>query len=462
MKTTQTLKIACLLCVIVLQAVTSGGQTVAKVAAGSDHSLFLKSDGSLWAMGNNNFGQLGDGTADNDNYNTNFPEQIVASNVTAIAAGGYHSLFLKSDGSLWAMGNNNFGQLGDGTTDNDNYNTNFPEQIVASNVTAIAAGVFHSLFLKSDGSLWAMGNNNFGQLGDGTTDNGNYNTNLPEQIVASNVTAIAAGRFHSLFLKSDGSLWAMGYNASGQLGDGTYNQTNRPKQIVASNITAIAAGWTHSLFLKSDGSLWAMGYNGYGQLGDGTTDNDNYQTNLPEEIVATNVTAIAAGYDHSLFLKSDGSLWAMGDNDDGELGDGTYNQATLPEQIVATNVTAIAGGSDHSLFLKSDGSLWAMGDNEWGQLGDGTYNTTNWPEQILPVYNQISGQLSGQLLGTGDMQLSFMGIAGANYALDRSFSLAPPNWVPQLTNPTDAGGVLVFTNTPDPTTNNFWRIRSVP
>jgi alpha-tubulin suppressor-like RCC1 family protein len=409
MKTTQTLKIACLLCVIVLQAVTSGGQTVAKVAAGSDHSLFLKSDGSLWAMGNNNFGQLGDGTADNDNYNTNFPEQIVASNVTAIAAGGYHSLFLKSDGSLWAMGNNNFGQLGDGTTDNDNYNTNFPEQIVASNVTAIAAGVFHSLFLKSDGSLWAMG-----------------------------------------------------YNASGQLGDGTYNQTNRPKQIVASNITAIAAGWTHSLFLKSDGSLWAMGYNGYGQLGDGTTDNDNYQTNLPEEIVATNVTAIAAGYDHSLFLKSDGSLWAMGDNDDGELGDGTYNQATLPEQIVATNVTAIAGGSDHSLFLKSDGSLWAMGDNEWGQLGDGTYNTTNWPEQILPVYNQISGQLSGQLLGTGDMQLSFMGIAGANYALDRSFSLAPPNWVPQLTNPTDAGGVLVFTNTPDPTTNNFWRIRSVP
>jgi alpha-tubulin suppressor-like RCC1 family protein len=299
-------------------------------------------------------------------------------------------------------------------------------------------------------------------LGDGTADNDNYNTNFPEQIVASNVTAIAAGRFHSLFLKSDGSLWAMGYNASGQLGDGTYNQTNRPKQIVASNITAIAAGWTHSLFLKSDGSLWAMGYNGYGQLGDGTTDNDNYQTNLPEEIVATNVTAIAAGYDHSLFLKSDGSLWAMGDNDDGELGDGTYNQATLPEQIVATNVTAIAGGSDHSLFLKSDGSLWAMGDNEWGQLGDGTYNTTNWPEQILPVYNQISGQLSGQLLGTGDMQLSFMGIAGANYALDRSFSLAPPNWVPQLTNPTDAGGVLVFTNTPDPTTNNFWRIRSVP
>jgi hypothetical protein len=103
-----------------------------------------------------------------------------------------------------------------------------------------------------------------------------------------------------------------------------------------------------------------------------------------------------------------------------------------------------------------------MGDNDYGQLGDGTYNTTDLPEQILAANNQISLWLSGQLLPTGDMQLSFVGIAVANYALDRSLGLAPLNWAPQLTNPTDAGGVLVFTNTPDPTTNNFWRIRSVP
>jgi alpha-tubulin suppressor-like RCC1 family protein len=278
------------------------------------------------------------------------------------------------------------------------------------------------------------------------------------------VTKVAAGGYHSLFLKSDGSLWTMGDNDDGELGDGTYNQANLPEQIVASNITAIAAGVFHSLFLKSDGSLWTMGDNSYGELGDGTTDNDNYNTNLPEQIVASNVTAIAAGVFHSLFLKSDGSLWVMGNNGYGQLGDGTYNTTNLPEQIVASNVTAIAAGRYHSLFLKSDGSLWAMGYNASGQLGDGTYNQINLPEQIVagssvpPGYNQISGQL----LGTGDMQLSFVGIAGANYALDRSFSLAPPNWVPQLTNATDAGGVLVFTNTPDPTTNNFWRIRSVP
>ena len=117
-----------------------------------------------------------------------------------------------------------------------------------------------------------------------------YGTNRAEQVVASNVTVIAAGINHSLFLKSDGSLWAMGANWGGQLGDGTYAKTNRPEQIVASGVTTIAAR-DHSLFLKNDGSLWVMGNNQYGQLGDGTTNNSN----LPKQIVASGVTAIAAG-----------------------------------------------------------------------------------------------------------------------------------------------------------------------
>jgi hypothetical protein len=123
------------------------------------------------------------------------------------------------------MGNNYYGELGDGT---DNDCTNRPEQIVASGVKAIAAGSWHSLFLKSDGSLWAMGDNYYGDLGDGT----NNRTNRPEQVVAGGVTAISAGFDHSMFLKSDGSLWTMGYNYYGELGDGTFNNTNRPEQII--------------------------------------------------------------------------------------------------------------------------------------------------------------------------------------------------------------------------------------
>ena len=127
----------------------------------------------------------------------------------------------------------------------------------------------------------------------------------------------------------------------------------------------------------------------------------------------------------------------------------------------AQPVTKIAGGGGHSLFVKGDGSLWGMGANGDGRLGDGTYNQTNRPEQIVagpPGYNRISVQL----LSGGDVRLSYVGMAGTNYALDRSFSLMPLNWMPLATNPAGAGGVLVLTNTPNKATNDFWRIRSVP
>jgi alpha-tubulin suppressor-like RCC1 family protein len=317
----------CLLAAL-LTALNGGAQPVTQIAGGDngmgqDASLFLKGDGSLWAMGYNADGELGDGTYNN----TNLPEQIVANNVTAIATGGYHSLFIKSDGSLWGMGYNLNGQLGDGTYGNlyTHNSTNLPEQIIASNVIAIAAGSAHSLFIKGDGSLWAMGWNQYGQLGDGTF----LTTNAPQQIVASNVTAVAAGQYHSLFIKSDGSLWAMGYDNVGQLGDGNYTQTNRPEQIVASNITAIAAGAYHSIFISNSGSLWAMGLNSSGALGDGTYSIAPYHGHSrPEQIMASNITSISAGY-HTLFLKSDGSLWAMGENNYGALGDGIYNWPCL-------------------------------------------------------------------------------------------------------------------------------------
>ena len=407
---------------LVLPAAFSEAQPVTKIAAGVFDSLFLKSDGSLWVMGDNEFGQLG-----TNGFSTIRPEQIVANGITAIAAGDNHSLFLKSDGSLWAMGDNYYGQLGDGTSNT----TNRPELIVASNVTAIAAGGYHSLFLKSDGSLWGMGNNGSGQLGDGTySTNVPYGINQPEQIVSSNVTAIAAGAGHSLFLKSDGSLWGMGGNSSGELGDGTYFTNfpygiNRPEKIVASNVTAIAAGGVHSLFLKSDGSLWAMRYNFYGQLGDGTYNT----TNQPEQIVASNVTAIAAGWSHSLFLKSDGSLWGMGDNNFGLLGYGTYNKTNRPEQIVANGITAIATGEYHSLFLKSDGSLWGMGLNDRGQLGDGTYNYpynyTSLPEQIYP---ELPPALAISTYNNKPV-VFFETATGTNFTLQMTTNLASGIWV---------------------------------
>lgn len=437
----------CLLGAALLQAATIGAQPVTKIAAGSNHSLFLKAGGGLWVMGLNDRGQLGNGFINP----TNRPQKILGTNVTAIAGGVHHTLFLKNDGSLWVMGGNDNGALGDGTINESHQ----PEQILATNATAVAAGELHSLFLKNDGSLWGMGYNNDGELGDTT-----YNqANSPVNIVATNVTAIAAGEWHSLFLKRDSSLWAMGWNAFGQLGDGNFNSDgiNTPEKIVATNVTAIAAGWNHSLFLKNDGSLWAMGNDAFGQLGDGNFNSTG--VNQPEKIVAGGVTAIAAGRDHSLFLMNDGSLWAMGDNDQGQLGDGPASAQNLPVKIINGGVAAIAAGELHSLFLKSDGSLWGMGYNYNGELGQATLgDSTNRPAQILGAYNRIEGRL----VDGAKMGLAFVGLDGTNYALDRTFNLAPATWLPQATNRADSVGVLVFTNTPNTATNNFWRVRSVP
>ncbi|MDB6020178.1 MAG: repeat-containing protein, partial [Pedosphaera sp.] len=305
----------CLFGLFLLQAFASHGQPVTKISAGQFNSFFIRG-GALWGTGHNAEGELGDGTL----HTTNRLEQIVASGVTEISTGGGQTLFIKSDGSLWAMGYNAYGGLGDGTWNN----TNRPEQIVAGNVTAIATADLHSAFIGLYGSLWDMGANDLGELGDGTysTNSPYYGVNVPElSLHARHVTAIAAGGYHTLFLERDGSLWGMGENAKGELGDGTYNPNfhlgiNLPELIVSNGVTAIAAGFNHSLFLKSDGSLWAMGDHRYGQLGLGA----GYAAYpRPVQVVTNGVIAIAAGYYHSLYLKSDGSLWAMGNNAYGQL-----------------------------------------------------------------------------------------------------------------------------------------------
>jgi alpha-tubulin suppressor-like RCC1 family protein len=187
-----------------------------------------------------------------------------------------------------------------------------------------------------------MGNNFNGALGDGTFNN----TNRPEQIVASGVTAIAAGAGHSLFLKSDGSLWAMGFNYIGQLGDGTLNKTNRPEQIVAGGVTAIVAGLGHSLFLKSDGSLWAMGDNSYGQLGDGFT---NINSVIPEMIFPSPQPVLSSGVSSQTDMQLNatcgfgGKFYLLGSTD-----------MTLPVSQwtpLATNSVTARGTNNYSVTL---------------------------------------------------------------------------------------------------------------
>ena len=204
-------------------------------------------------------------------------------------------------------------------------------------------------------------------------------------------------------------MWTFGYNGYGELGDGTNISRNTPVLVVGPGgvgyltfVIAIAGGWAHTIALKYDGTVWTFGYNTDGQLGDGT----NIDSNTPVQVVGpggvgnlTDIIAIACGYGHTIALKSDGTVWTFGRNDDGELGNGTNTNRNTPVQVVGPggvgnleDIIAIAAGGgfhlpfswgEHTIALKSDGTVWTFGYNGYGELGDGTNTNRNRPVQVL-------------------------------------------------------------------------------
>ena len=363
-------------CLFVVLLVFIKETSAQSIATGDDHSFAICSDSTVIAWGKNQNGQLGNGTT----TDSKTPKKVsFLSKIKAVAAGENHSVALKSDGTVWTWGDNVEGQLGNSTTKD----SSIPSQIISlTNVIAIAAGGYHCLAIKGDGTVWAWGWNNKGQLGDGT----NTKSTIPVQVSAltlTNIIAIAGGGEHSLALANNGQVLAWGRNGNGQLGDGTNINSNVPVLvgIINNNNIAIAAGGNHSFVMKSDSSVFAWGDNANGQLGDGTTTS----TNSPVKINAlTNVKSIRGGQSHSLALKSDGTILAWGMNSNGELGNGTNSNSNIP--VIAsslTNVKMISAGQGFSIALRNDGSIRSWGNNSSGQLGNDTTTNSNIPVQVI-------------------------------------------------------------------------------
>jgi alpha-tubulin suppressor-like RCC1 family protein len=360
-----------LLCLVVTILLPRLGFAQSTVAGGGAFTLVVKSDGTVWAFGLNNNGQLGI----NSLINNKTPIQIPGlSGVTTAAAGGLHSMALTSSGALRVWGDNLYGQVGDASTTD----RKTPVLLSLANVTAIAAGEFHSLALTSNGNVYAWGRNNFGQIGNGNTTNVNVPT-----LVLTGAIAIGAGRNHSLAVKTDGTAWAWGANGSGQLSNNTTSTgaTSSPVQMQGiTNASKAIGGEAHSLLILNDGTVKGAGENTAGQLGDSTSTDRWIAVTVGS---LTNVSRLASGLDSSFAMLGDGSLWVWGENGGGQLGLGTSTDAHAPVELTSLTGTAdVAAGWSHSIVIDTNGVVSTWGANASSQLGDGTVVARSAPTPI--------------------------------------------------------------------------------
>lgn len=353
------------------------------------HSLAFRNSTTNMAWGYNAFGQLGDGSLNNSASPVKVSGLVGAKGV---AIGADHSLAFFNNSTVRAWGYNGFGQLGNGSTTFSNVPVPVKIQIDSASsssinltgVTAVAAGGFHSLALKNDGTVWSWGENTNGQLGNGANANATIAQPVSTgQTGVASINRIAAGGSHSLALDVNGHVWAWGYNGYGQLGNNSTTDSNLPVQVLSqdgktplSNIIAIAAGGAFSVAVDNTGAVWAWGYNGFGQLGDETLVNKS----LPVKVtgITAPVVAITAGLDHVLALDGNGAVWAWGYNGLGQLGNNTTINSSAPVKLLGfiasltstvDGVSPILAAGHHTLARQSDGTLWAWGDNAYSQLG---------------------------------------------------------------------------------------------
>ena len=333
---------------------------------------------SAWAWGYNYYGQIGDGAA--ERYRTTPVKAAGITGVQDVAGGIMHSVALLADGTVWAWGDNTYGQLGDGTSTG----SAVPVQVVGlTDIVSIASGEYHCLAVRSDGTVWAWGRNQYGQIGDGST------TNRTSPVLVAgltNVVAVSGGAQHSMALRSDGSVWAWGHNGYGQVGISHMVYPHEPVQVPGlSGVSAIACGGFHSLCVTADGIVWAWGQNNDGQLGRGTFDGGANET--PQAVTGVSgAVAVAAGRSHSLAVTNNGDVWAWGDNRWGQLGDGTHTDRSSAGIVTGVSgAIRVAAGGYHSSALLADTTVWGWGDNGMGQLGDGTYTTRNHPVRAADI-----------------------------------------------------------------------------
>jgi len=365
-----------------LSALPSAADNIGRFVFVEDISAYRFSDGvswsndftsvpqnfQAWAWGTGSYGISGD----NNTVSKSSPVSVVGgfTDWCQVSAGRFHSLGVRQSGTAWAWGGNGQGRLGDNTT----VNKSSPVSVVGgfTDWCQVSAGGFHSLGVRTGGTAWAWGDNGQGKLGDNTI----VSKSSPVSVVGgfTDWCQVSAGEAHSLGVRQSGTAWAWGANVQGRLGDDTTVSKSSPVQVVGgfSDWCQIAAGGFHSIGVRQNGTAWAWGGGGSGRLGDNTT----IDKSSPVSVVGgfTDWCQISAGCLHSMGTRQNGTAWAWGNNGQGRLGDDSILEKSSPVSVFGgfTDWCQVSAGLNHSLGVRTGSTAWAWGCNGTGQLGDNT------------------------------------------------------------------------------------------
>ncbi|NCU42105.1 MAG: RCC1 repeat-containing protein, partial [Candidatus Moranbacteria bacterium] len=403
-------------------------ENVSQISAGTDHTCATKTDGTAYCWGYNTYGRLGDNTTI-DRYT---PVQVLGvnasgflENVSQISVGSAHTCATKTDGTAYCWGSNSSGRLGDNTTTSKytpvqikNAGATFLEPLSQSQKVSAGGLPYNSqesssCTVREDSTVWCWGDNQYGQLGDGSTEmrQGAVQVKGVGGVgYLSDIVEITRGSYHTCATKTDGTAYCWGRNDYGRLGDNTQTQRLTPVQVKGvgnvgflENVAQISAGNQHTCSLKTDGTAYCWGYNQSGQLGDNTT-TSRYTPIQVKGVDGVgfleNVSWISLGESHTCAMKTDGTAYCWGSNSSGQLGDNTTTSKSTPVQVLGvggsgnlSGVSLISSGYRHACATKTDGTAYCWGYNQSGQLGDNTTTSRYTPIQVLGVGG--SGFFSG-------------------------------------------------------------------
>jgi len=361
-------------------AVSGLSGDITAISAGHNHTCALTTSGTVKCWGRNEYGELGDGTTDDKNI----PVDVngLSSGITAISADDDHTCVLTTGGGVKCWGANHRGQLGDGTTDDKN--TPVDVSGLNSRITAISTGEERTCALTTSGGVKCWGAPYPGQLGDGTTDD--KNTPVDMSGLSSDIIAISTGEDHTCVLTTGGGVKCWGANHRGQLGAGTTDNKNTPVDVsgLSSGIIAISAGPVHTCALTISNSVKCWGFNDTGQLGNGITGNKITPIDVSGFSRDIITVSASAGEDHTCALTQSGGVKCWGLNNDGQLGDGTTDDKNTPVDVssLSSGITAVSVGGYHTCALTTSGGVKCWGENENGQLGNGATGSKGTPVDV--------------------------------------------------------------------------------